>query len=103
MATLAIPSTNLKLVQEPTAPVVPAPVVEKPRISRAKILLPILVAIAAIGSGTTYALSLGTETTDDAQVEGHVANVSPRIGGQVKRVLIQDNQEVKAGDVLVEL
>jgi membrane fusion protein (multidrug efflux system) len=100
MATLAIPSTNLKLVQDAPAS---EPAVEKPKTSRAKILLPVLVALAVIGGGTTYALSAGTETTDDAQVEGHVANVSPRIGGQVKKVLITDNQEVKAGDVLVEL
>src|SRR5262249_5789468 len=41
--------------------------------------------------------------TDDAQVEAHVSNVSARIAGQVKRVLVADNQEVKAGDPLVEL
>lgn len=97
MATLAIP--NLKLATDEAA----APATEKPRTSRAKILLPVLIAAAALGGGATYALSAGTETTDDAQVEGHVANVSPRVGGQVKKVLIEDNQEVKAGDVLVEL
>ena len=43
------------------------------------------------------------ETTDDAQVEAHVAFVAPHVAGQVKRVLVKDNQHVKAGDVLVEL
>lgn len=45
----------------------------------------------------------GKETTDDAQIEGHVAFVAPHVAGQVKRVLVKDNQHVKAGDVLVEL
>ena len=45
----------------------------------------------------------GKETTDDAQIEGHVAYVAPHVGGQVKRVLVKDNQQVKAGDILVEL
>jgi membrane fusion protein (multidrug efflux system) len=43
------------------------------------------------------------ETTDDAFVEGHVAIVSPRVPGQVVRLLVQDNQEVKQGDVLLEI
>jgi membrane fusion protein (multidrug efflux system) len=91
---------NLKVV-EPAAPVTIAPA--KPKRSIAKILLPALVGLALVGGGTTYAATQGRETTDDAQVEGHVANVSPRVIGQVKRVLVKDNQRVSAGDVLVEL
>jgi membrane fusion protein, multidrug efflux system len=61
-------------------------------------------ALAATGYGAhLYIASRGTETSDDAQVEGHVSNVAARVSGQVKRVLIHDNQLVKAGDVLVEL
>ncbi|HVZ75530.1 MAG TPA: HlyD family secretion protein [Polyangia bacterium] len=80
---------------------VPAPAAKKP--SRAKVVLPALVAVAAAGAAVTFWLGHGTETTDDAQVEGHVATVAARVPGQVKRVLVKDNQEVKAGDVLVEL
>ncbi|HEY0250653.1 MAG TPA: biotin/lipoyl-binding protein, partial [Kofleriaceae bacterium] len=47
--------------------------------------------------------SRGKENTDDAQVEGHVSPVASRVTGQVKQVLVQDNQRVKKGDVLVEL
>jgi membrane fusion protein (multidrug efflux system) len=79
------------------------PIAAAPKRSRAKILLPILAAAALTAGGVSWALTHGKETTDDAQVEGHVANVSPRIAGQVKRVLVKDNQEVRAGDVLVEL
>ena len=43
------------------------------------------------------------ESTDDAQVDGHINSVSARISGHVTKLNIRDNQEVKAGDVLVEI
>ncbi len=43
------------------------------------------------------------EETDDAYVTGHLYQVSPQISGQVQAVLVNDNQTVKAGDVLVRL
>ncbi len=43
------------------------------------------------------------EDTDDAQVDGYVASVSPRVPGTVTAVHVVDNQRVRAGDVLVEL
>jgi membrane fusion protein (multidrug efflux system) len=41
--------------------------------------------------------------TDNAYIVGHLHQVSPQIDGQVKEVLVADNQIVKAGDVLVQL
>jgi membrane fusion protein (multidrug efflux system) len=43
------------------------------------------------------------EDTDDAQIDGDISAVSPRVSGTVTAVHVVDNQEVKAGDVLVEL
>ncbi len=43
------------------------------------------------------------ETTDDAEVTGHLNIVSPRVGGHVQAVLIQDNQYVQAGTPLVQI
>src|SRR5688572_22365113 len=43
------------------------------------------------------------EETDDAYVTGHIHQVSPQLDGQVKEILIADNQTVRAGDVLVRL
>lgn len=61
-------------------------------------------ALAALGvAGYLYASRLGKERTDDAQVEAHVGLISARVAGQVKRVLVVDNEEVKAQQVLVEL
>jgi membrane fusion protein (multidrug efflux system) len=48
-------------------------------------------------------LSLNTVSTDDAFVNGHVTFVAARVGGQVSRVLVDDNNRVKKGDLLVEL
>ena len=45
----------------------------------------------------------GRETTDDAQIDGHIAPIAAKVGGTIQRVLVQDNQEVKQGDVLVEV
>jgi membrane fusion protein (multidrug efflux system) len=69
----------------------------------APILLPLLSALAFGGGAAAFFASQGKETTDDAQVEGHVAYVAPHVSGQVKRVLVKDNQRVERGDVLVEL
>jgi membrane fusion protein (multidrug efflux system) len=62
-----------------------------------------LVLAATAGAGILYWTRLGTEKTDDAQVEAHASNVSARIAGQVKRVAVADDKVVKPGDVLVEL
>jgi membrane fusion protein (multidrug efflux system) len=44
-----------------------------------------------------------TESTDDAYVNGYVTFVAPRVAGQVAQVLVEDNNRVKKGDVLVRL
>src|ERR1043165_1593082 len=47
--------------------------------------------------------SFRTVSTDDAYVNSYVTFVAPRVSGQVARVLMDDNNRVKKGDVLVEL
>ena len=43
------------------------------------------------------------ESTDNAFIEGHVTQVAPQIAGRVARVLVNDNQFVNAGEVLVQI
>lgn len=43
------------------------------------------------------------ESTDDAQVDGHINSVSARVSGHVVKLNVQDNQYVAAGTVLVEI
>ncbi len=43
------------------------------------------------------------ESTDDAQVDGHITPIAAKIYGRVAKVQVNDNQAVKAGQVLVQL
>ena len=43
------------------------------------------------------------ESTDDAQVDGHITQISSKVYGKVGEVLVNDNQQVKSGEVLVKL
>ena len=99
MANAAVSSATLSGSDSLPAPPAAAPV----KRSRAKIVLPALIGVAALVGGALYLHGKGKETTDDAFVESHVANVAPRVQGQVLNVLVRDNQAVNAGDVLVEL
>ncbi|MDB5335223.1 MAG: emrK [Planctomycetaceae bacterium] len=47
--------------------------------------------------------ALNTVSTDDAYVNGHVTFLAPRVAGHVKMVLVDNNQRVKKGDLLVQL
>jgi membrane fusion protein (multidrug efflux system) len=43
------------------------------------------------------------QSTDDAYVETHIVNLAPQVAGQVSRVLVDDNAQVRAGQLLVEI
>jgi membrane fusion protein (multidrug efflux system) len=43
------------------------------------------------------------ESTDDAQVDGHITPMASKVYGRVAQVLVEDNQAVKAGQVLVKI
>jgi membrane fusion protein (multidrug efflux system) len=60
-----------------------------------------IVLIAAIA--IFYWYSSGRVNTDDAEVDGHLNPVSAKISGNVLEVLVNDNQQVKAGQVLVKI
>jgi len=62
------------------------------------------VALLAIGAATGWSLySQGCESTDDAQVDGHLNVVSSRISGTTASVYVTENQIVEAGQPLVDL
>src|SRR5579885_1208751 len=61
-----------------------------------------LVAAAAVGTGMWLHFR-NRVSTDDAQVDGHLAPVAPKISGNVVAILVDDNQPVKAGQVLVRI
>ena len=67
----------------------------------------IILAIVLLAGGyygfTRYQFAKAHESTDDAQVEGDVYPVLPRVGGPVLEVKVDENEPVKKGDVLVTL
>ena len=69
-----------------------------------RVLLAVGAAVVAIGVVAYWFFEIrGHENTDDAFVEGHLVFLSPRVAGQVKEVLVEENQHVHAGQVLVRL
>lgn len=66
------------------------------------ILLVVLLAVA-VGGFLVWRYYAVRESTDDAQIDGHIDPISARISGTVVRVLHDDNDVVRAGELLVEL
>jgi membrane fusion protein, multidrug efflux system len=58
---------------------------------------------AIIGVWSWLENSSHYESTDDAFIDTHIVHVSPQIAGRVVRVLVNDNQLVKPGSLLVEI
>lgn len=56
--------------------------------------------IAIILGGFFIFDALKYQSTDDAYVETTTVSVSPKVSGQIVKVLVEDNQDVKAGDVV---
>ena len=63
-----------------------------------------VVLLIGIIFGVRYWLySRSHESTDDAFIDGHIIQVSPKASGYVKKVYVRANQQVQTGDLLVEL
>ena len=74
----------------------------QPRSRRRGIIVVVVVILALVAAGIWWR-STFSESTDDAQVNGHLIQVSSRVAGQVAKVYVDENQVVKAGDVIAEL
>ena len=59
--------------------------------------------ILVAGIGVYMWRTSGRQSTDDAQIDGHITQVAARVGGTVIKVHVKENQPVAAGDVLIEL
>ncbi len=67
------------------------------------IVIAVIAVVALVGVAYLVYEALTTVSTDDAYVNGHVTYVAPRVPGQVTRVLVDDNNRVHKGDLLVQL
>lgn len=63
----------------------------------------LVVAVAATWGVRTWLHARAVEATDNAQVDGHITTIAPKVQAFVSRVLVDDNMKVKAGDTLVVL
>jgi len=89
-----------------TSPAPTEPVQEtettQPQSRRKGIIVVVLVILIVVGVAVWWH-STFSEDTDDAQVNGHLIQISSRITGQVIKVDVEENQVVKAGDTIAEL
>jgi len=80
---------------------VPTPTpLTNPKMRRGLLLGAIAVVVAAVA---LYLYFHNRESTDDAQVDGHITPVASKIYGRVGKVLVNDNEAVKVGQILVQI
>jgi membrane fusion protein (multidrug efflux system) len=118
MPTPEAPATETKAPQTPAAPARPSatpkqtelPPHPKPTTAPTKhrrplVWIVVLIIVGGLGViATPWIVNvLNTVSTDDAYVNGHVTFVAPRVAGQVLRVLVDDNNRVHQGDLLVQI
>ncbi len=101
-------TTQTQPVAPAPAPAARQPVPEPPAkaTTRKKIILgfvAIAIVLALIWGIKTFIYSRGHETTDNAQVDGHIVPVLAKVGGYVTAVLVQDNDSVRKGQELVRI
>jgi membrane fusion protein (multidrug efflux system) len=79
------------------------PVDDTARKRKVRLIVLAVLVVLVIASIPIYSYYAARESTDDAQVDGHLVPISPRVSGTVLDVLVLDNQAVKAGQTLVKL
>ena len=64
-------------------------------------------AVAALAAAALVALAIwhysGRQSTDDAQIDGHITQISARVGGTIVSVTVKDNQYVQAGALIAQV
>ena len=76
----------------------------RPEYKKKRVIVPSITGVILIILGIVAAIhSTYFQSTDDAFVEGRLVSIAPRVAAPVVKLLVDDNQEVKTGDLLVEL
>ncbi|MFA6851115.1 MAG: HlyD family secretion protein [Selenomonadaceae bacterium] len=68
-----------------------------------KIIGVIVIGLLVIGGSVYYYRHHKDITTDDAAIDGRTVVLSPKVQGYIKAIDVEDNQLVKAGDVIMEI
>src|SRR2546423_14725943 len=107
MATTFEPETRRESAAKAAPPAAPAssPAEPRPGGRRGTVFMIMgVVLLALVGLGARrWIYGLSHVSTDNAQVDGHIVPILPKVGGFVTEVRIDENQGVKAGDTLVVL
>lgn len=76
----------------------------RPEYMKKRVIVPSITAVIFLLFGIYFTIhSIFYQSTDDAFVEGHIVSIAPRVEGPVLNLLIDDNQHVKKGDLLLEI
>jgi|OpeIllAssembly_1097287.scaffolds.fasta_scaffold04656_2 membrane fusion protein (multidrug efflux system) len=79
------------------------PTVNRPK-SIVRVATALIAVVLAVAAAVWYSRSIAPfESTDNAAIEGHVMPIAPQVPGRIVRLLVQDNQEIRHGDVLLEI
>jgi membrane fusion protein (multidrug efflux system) len=70
--------------------------------SRSRIIAAV-VAVLVIIAAIVWLMSRGHESTDDAQIDGHITQIAARVGGPIVKVAVDNNDKVQAGALLVQI
>jgi len=93
-------STSTPPLREPVAAPPPKSTMRKKIIIGAVVVAAVIALTWAI---KTFIYSRAHESTDNAQVDGHIVPVLSKVGGYVTAVLVQDNDSVREGQTLVRI
>ena len=76
----------------------------RPEYLKKRVLVPSITGIIFLIFGIFYGIhNIYYKSTDDAFIEGNIITVAPRVSGLVLNLNIEDNQDVKKGDLLLEI
>jgi membrane fusion protein (multidrug efflux system) len=90
-------------MSEPARAPQAAPAAPRNKVRARRLRVALVAAAVAVAALVYWLHARRYEDTDNAQIDGNISAVSPRVPGTVTAVHVVENQVVKAGDVLVEL
>ena len=77
---------------------------KRPEYKKKRVVVPIITASILVITGLALAIhSTFFQSTDDAFVEGRLVSIAPRVQGPVVKLLVDDNDVVQKGQLLVEI
>jgi membrane fusion protein (multidrug efflux system) len=80
-----------------------APTTTTPSRSNSRLYIIAAVFVLAVFGGTYLFMTRGEISTDDAQIDGRLVPVAPKVSGYISQLLVDDNQIVTKGQVIARI